>query len=254
MRLTVCELPDETERRAIAWAALIRHLDATPTDLLVLPEMPFVPWTIFMTRAVDPSVWQQVVADHDAMLARFGDLAAEVVVGSRPVDHAGRRLNQGFAWSRATGAQGSRSKVYLPDAPDGWEATWFARGTLDPSPLTCDGVRVGFQLCTEMLFTELSWNIGRAGAQIIAAPRATGGHRRWRLAASLMGIVSGCFVASANRRSYERDDFAGQSWIVSPEGDILAETTADAPIATVTIDLREATKAKQTYPRNLPQG
>lgn len=66
--------------------------------------------------------------------------------------------------------------------------------------------------------------------------------------------VSGCFVASANRRSYERADFAGASWIVSPEGDILAETTADAPIASVTIDLREATTAKQTYPRNLPQG
>jgi len=58
------------------------------------------------------------------------------------------------------------------------------------------------QICTEMLFTDLAWNIGRAGAHIIAAPRATGGHRRWRLAASLMGIVSGCFVASANRRSY----------------------------------------------------
>src|SRR2546426_5020625 len=54
-----------------------------------------------------------------------------------------------------------------------------------------------------MLFTELSWKIGRAGAHLIAAPRATGGHRRWRAAASLMAIVSGCFVASANRRSYE---------------------------------------------------
>jgi predicted amidohydrolase len=58
--------------------------------------------------------------------------------------------------------------------------------------------------------------------------------------------------ACANRRSHERDDFVGQSWIVSPEGDILAETTAEAPIATVDIDVREATSAKQTYPRNLP--
>lgn len=254
MRLTVCELPDEPERRAAAWAELILHLRGAPTDLLVLPEMPFVPWTVFTTRVVEPTVWRQALADHDAMLSRFGELTTEVVVGSRPVEHAGRRLNQGFAWTRATGVQSSRSKAYLPDAADGWEATWFARGTLDPSLLTCNGIRVGFQLCTEMLFTELSWNIGRAGAQIIAAPRATGGHRRWHLAASLMGIVSGCFVASANRRSYERDDFAGASWIVSPEGDILAETTADAPIATVTIDLLEATAAKQTYPRNIPQG
>ena len=90
------------------------------------------------------------------------------------MEHAGRRLNAGFAWTRTAGIQGGRSKAYLPDAPDGWEATWFARGTLDPSPLSCNGVRIGFQLCTEMLFTELAWKIGRAGAHIIAAPRATG--------------------------------------------------------------------------------
>ena len=68
-----------------------------------------------------------------------------------------------------------------------------------------------------------------------------------------MGVVSGCFVGSANRRSYGTEEFAGQSWIVSPEGDILAATTADAPIATVTVDLADVTAAKQTHPRNLPQ-
>ena len=102
-----------------------------------------------------------------------------------------------------------------------------------------------------MLFTDVSWRLGRAGAQIIAAPRATGGHRRWRAAASLVAVVSGCFVASSNRRSYEGDDFVGQSWIISPEGDVLAETTADAPFASVDIDIREATSAKEMYPRNL---
>jgi N-carbamoylputrescine amidase len=253
MRLTVCELPDDAERRAAAWAELVRHLRASPTDLLVLPEMPFVAWKLFTSRVVDPALWRRAVAEHDAMVSRLGELAAEVIAGSRPVEHAGRRLNEGFAWTRLTGVQRGRSKVYLPDAADGWEATWFERGTLDAVPLTCNGVRVGFQICTEMLFTELSWKIGRAGAQIIAAPRATGGHRRWRLAASLMGIVSGCFVASANRRSYDSDAFVGQSWIVSPEGDILAETTADAPIATVTLDLGDAAAAKQTYPRNLSE-
>jgi len=254
MRLTVCELADETKRRGHAWAELTRHLDASPTDILVLPEMPFVEWTAFTSRTFDPKVWQQALIDHDAMVSRFSELRAEVVLASRPVEDAGRRLNQGFAWTRANGYQSSRSKVYLPDGPDGWEATWFDRGSLETSPLTWNDVRVGFQLCTEMLFTDLSWRIGRADAHIIAAPRATGGHRRWRLAASLMAIVSGCFVASANRRSYARDDFVGQSWIVSPEGDILAETTAEAPIVTVDLDVREATSAKRTYPRNLALG
>lgn len=69
-RLTVCELPDETERRAVAWAELIIQLRGAPTDILVLPEMPFVPWTVFTTRVVDPAVWQQALADHDSMVSR----------------------------------------------------------------------------------------------------------------------------------------------------------------------------------------
>ena len=121
---------------------------------------------------------------------------------------AGRRLNQAFAWTRAAGIQSSRSKVYLPDAPDGWEATWFARGTLDPAPLTCNGVQVGFQLCTEMFFTDLEHRPGRRADH--SSPTS---HRR---ASSL--------------------------------------AAADKPIATVIIDLQDATSAKQSNPRNLPQG
>ena len=142
--------------------------------------------------------------------------------------------------------------MYLPDEPDGRETTWFDRGELDPSPLGVQSLRVGFQLCTEMLFSDLAWRIGRAGAQLIAAPRATGGHHRWAIAASLAAIVSGCFVASANRRSYDGNAFAGGSWVVSPEGDVLIETTADRPFETVEIDLSQADVAKHTYPRNLP--
>ncbi len=58
-------------------------------------------------------------------------------------------------------------------------------------------------------------------------------------------------MASANRRSYEREAFPGGSWIVSPEGDALAETTADAPFAAVDVALGEADAAKLGYPQNL---
>jgi predicted amidohydrolase len=62
--------------------------------------------------------------------------------------------------------------------------------------------------------------------------------------------MSGCFVASANRRSRD-GDFAGRSWLVSPEGEILGETSADAPFLVLEVDLEDAARAKQSYPRNL---
>ena len=47
------------------------------------------------------------------------------------------------------------------------------------TPVAIGDLTVGFQIYTELLFTEASHEIGRAGAHLIAAPRATGGHRRW---------------------------------------------------------------------------
>src|SRR5438034_1205308 len=161
-------------------------------------------------------------------------------------------FNQAFCWTPDGGYRGAHAKYYLPDEPDGWEATWFAQGDRQFAPIAVGPLTVGFQLCTELLFTEPAREIGRSGAHLIAAPRATSGHRRWPMAACMAAVMSGCFVASANRRSYDSETFAGRSWLVSPEGEMLGETSADMPFLTVEIALEEATRAKSTYPRNLP--
>ena len=251
MKITVCEFPDEASRKDAAWTDLVRFLQTSPTEVVVLPEMPFCDWKIFMTKTIDPAVWQTALAVHDAMLARFADLQTAMILASRPVDLQGKRLNQAFCWTRDTGYQGTHSKYYLPDEPDGWEATWFAQGDRHFTPLVVGALTVGFQLCTELLFTEPAREIGRGGAHLIAAPRATSGHRRWPMAACMAAVMSGCFVASSNRRSYESEAFAGRSWLVSPEGEILGETSVNMPFLTVEIDLEEAIRAKSTYPRNL---
>jgi len=247
----VCELPDETARRDAAWTDLVRYLRASPTDVVVLPEMPFCDWEMFRKRTVDLAAWRSALAAHDTMVARLGELHTGTVLASRPVELLGKRLNQAFAWTQDGGYRGARAKYYLPDEPDGWEASWFDRGDREFPPESAGSVKVGFQLCTELLFSQAAWEIGQQGGQLIAAPRATGGHRRWPMAACLAAIMAGCFVASTNRRSYDTDAFAGRSWLVSPEGEILLETSADSPFLTAEIDLSAVDRARQTYPRNL---
>ena len=251
MKITVCELPDETARREVAWADLVRSLRGSPTDVVVLPEMPFCEWAMFRRRTVDLAVWRSALAAHDTMVTRLGELQAGVVLASRPVELQGKRLNQAFAWTRDGGYRGARAKYYLPDEPDGWEASWFDRGDREFPPESAGTVKVGFQLCTELLFSQAAWEIGQQGGQLIAAPRATGGHRRWPMAACLAAIMAGCFVASTNRRSYDNDAFAGRSWLVSPEGEILLETSVESPFLTAEVDFIAVDRARQTYPRNL---
>jgi len=251
MKITVCEFPDEAPRKEAAWIDLVRFLQVSPTDVVVLPEMPFCDWKIFTTKTIDLVIWEAALAVHDAMTARFAELRADIVLASRPVELQRKRFNQAFCWTRDGGYRGAHTKYYLPDEPDGWEATWFAPGDRHFTPLIVGPLTVGFQLCTELLFTEPAREIGRGGAHLIAAPRATSGHRRWLMAAGMAAVMSGCFVASANRRSYASEAFAGCSWLVSPEGELLGETSADTPFVTVEIALEEATRAKHTYPRNL---
>ena len=185
----MCELPDETARRDAAWTDLVRYLRASPTDVVVLPEMPFCDWEMFRKRTVDLAAWRSALAAHDTMVARLGELHTGTVLASRPVELRGKRLNQAFAWTQDGGYRGARAKYYLPDEPDGWEASWFDRGDRAFPPESAGSVKVGFQLCTELLFSQAAWEIGQQGGQLIAAPRATGGHRRWPMAACQAAIM-----------------------------------------------------------------
>ena len=146
MKITVCEFPDESPRKDPAWTDLVRFLRTSPTDVVVLPEMPFCDWRMFMTRAIDPAVWQASLAVHDAGIARFAELQAAMVLSSRPVDLRGSRLNQAFCWTRDDGYRGAHAKYHLPDEPDGWEATWFTPGDRLFAPLVVGPLTVGFQL------------------------------------------------------------------------------------------------------------
>jgi N-carbamoylputrescine amidase len=250
MRITVCDFPDEMSRKESAWSTLTEYLARHPSDILVLPEMPFCYWA-FVGNEVDPAVWREAVEAHDAMIARMPELGARLVLGSRPIERGARRLNEAFVWSADSGYHGIRAKWYLPDAPDGRETIWFHRGDRDFAPVLYDGVSIGFQLCSEMMYPEHAREIGLRGGHLIAQPRATGGSRRWPLAAAMSAVTSGCVVVSANRSSFERDWFAGGSWLISPEGDVLAETTAERPFATASIDIADAMRAKDRYPRDM---
>ncbi len=42
-------------------------------------------------------------------------------------------------------------------------------------------------------------------------------------------------------------------WIVSPEGDVMAQTDPESPFATTEIDLDFARRSKQSYPRYVPE-
>ena len=70
-------------------------------------------------------------------------------------------------------------------------------------------------------------------------------HARWKTAAAMAAIVSGCYVVSSNRVGGR---FGGKGFAFSPAGDLIAETDAENPVVSIEIDLAEVARAQAAYP------
>ena len=251
MRVTVCQLPDSRDRFDAAWARLCAHTRAERSELVLLPEMPFAAW--FATvRAVDLAVWRAAVEAHRRWEERVRELGAPFVIGTRPVDHGTRRLNEAFL-ATPDRSVAVHHKRYLPDEEGFWEASWYDAGDGTFDPVDAGGACVGAQICTELWMLDESRRYGMRGADIIVVPRATSATTRdqWVVGGRAAAIVSGAYCLSSNRCDAGTAGvaFAGHAWIIDPDGDLMALTSDAEPFLTREIDVERARAAKATYPR-----
>jgi N-carbamoylputrescine amidase len=252
VRVTVCELSEEAERFAGEWEALVAHVGGAGSELVLLPEMPFSPW-FAVRRPFDPAAWRRAVEAHEAWLPRLAELAPAAVLASRPVERDGRRLNEGFVWEREGGYRAAHHKAHLPEEEGFWEASWYEPGGGELEAVEVAGARVGFAICTELWAFEGARAYGRAGAHLLATPRATGRATvdKWLVGGRASAITAGAYSLSSNRASAAGSaaDLGGRGWIVDPDGGVLGVTSREEPFLTREIDLGLAEAAKETYPR-----
>jgi N-carbamoylputrescine amidase len=251
----VCQLPSILDLRDPAWLDLCEQLAHLRPDLLVLNEMPWGPW-LAGHPSVDEEAYDAAMGLSEHGLRALTDCAPSTVLGSRPVRHGGRRLNEGFVWNRRTGYHAVHSKQYFPEEPGFHESRWFQRGDTHFRIHEVDGVRIGFLLCTELMFNEHARHYGRERAHLIAVPRATekASLPRWRVAMQMAGMVSGCWVLSSNRSEHDAGvDWAGGGLVIDPTGACVAETSAAVPLITCRIDTEAATHQQARYPCYVPE-
>jgi N-carbamoylputrescine amidase len=253
MKVTVCQLDNRARERRAMLAQLARHIAQHESQFLLLPEMCFADWL-----AADPEPrrarWLAAVKAHAEHILEFGKLGAQAVIATRPiVSDAGSFRNQAYLWTPEPRIQPIHEKYYLPDEEGYWEASWYQRGPLEFKLCETLGLRIGVQICTEMWFFEWARHFARAGAELLCIPRATphASVAKWLAGGQAAAVCAGAWCLSSNlwTPAGGRVDCGGVGWIVSPEGDVLAQTSVDAPFATVDIDPALARLAKSSYPR-----
>jgi len=245
--VAACEFPDRADLATGMWRRLAVELGKSPVDLLVLPELAGVD-SFWSSPTFDEAVWCQAAAAHETLEEHLRPIAAKRIVGTRAVAEGTKRWNETFLWTPERGLVRGRAKALLPQQEGGWEETWFDRGSQYPEAVRDGAFCFSEMVCTELMVSTAARGLGQSGVQVIAAPRATGGHPRWEVAARMTAIAAGTFVVTANRRGAR---LAGGSWIVAPDGDILARTNVSVPIVSLEIDLGLVDSARLTYPRNV---
>ncbi len=103
MKISVCELGNNSIGLKQDWLALIEHVTSEKSDLVLLPEMTFHPW-LAGTNQIKPELWQEAVNSHDHWLGRLSELTARIVIGSRPVIQ-NKSLSSNFNGPNITGSE-----------------------------------------------------------------------------------------------------------------------------------------------------
>ncbi|MEM7354106.1 MAG: carbon-nitrogen hydrolase family protein [Acidobacteriota bacterium] len=257
MKVTVCQLDHRPGSIEPMLDALAQHVRDEDSDFLLLPEMCFSEW-LAADETPTAARWLAAVAEHERRIGELRTLGARAVIGTRPIVRShGSFRNQAYLWTAEGGASGVHEKVYLPDEPGYWENTWYDRGERRFDLCRALGARVGVLICTEMWFLEWARHYGAARAELLCVPRATphGSVGKWLAGGQTAAVCSGAYCLSSNlwNPPGAKANCGGLGWIVSPEGDVLAETSVGEPFATVEVDLDLARQSKSTYPRYVPE-
>jgi len=254
MRVTICELPHDPRVLAAAWTALCEHTWRHASELVLLPEFAMVE-PVWQNELFDAERWAATEALSEVWLHRLPELHVARVVGTRPVTIDGRPFNQGFLWSASGDLVPLRRKFYLPNQPGSWEARWFDRGDPDFPEYRAGECSFGLNICTELWALDTYAAYAARGVQMILSPRATAATTtaKWLSMGVVAAVRSGAFSLSSNRVD-PTGACGGVGWIINPYGNVLAQTTPDAPFATVNIDLSASAAAQNDYPCNVLRG
>ena len=249
MRVGFVQWPDGLVPRTDIWSALAAEVVSSAPEVLVTNEMPFGPW-LAASPNFDSQRAKESVGIHEDGLVALRALKVPVVISSRPVMAGERLANEAFVLEH--GSNHPLHQKHLFPAEEGWfETEWFRTAKPGFEVMEVGGLRIAALLCTELMFNERARAYGRAGAHLIAVPRATGRSLApWKTAGAMAAIVSGCYVVSSNRVGSDSGgpSFGGGGYAYAPDGSLIAESHEGLSIVVFDLDEELAEEQKSRYP------
>ena len=202
---------------------------------------------------------------------RLGKLARQhgVVLVSSLFERraAGLYHNTAVVFEKNGSVLGKYRKMHIPDDPGFYEKFYFTPGDLGFKPIDTSVGRLGVLVCWDQWYPEAARLMALAGAEVLLYPTAIGWdpddaqdekdrqRDAWILSHRGHAVANGLPVLSCNRVGHEASplgasgiDFWGNSHVLGPQGEFVAEAGAGAEILSAEIDLARSEHVRRIWP------
>lgn len=233
----------------VKWRELADSIKLHNADVLITNEMPFGNW-LACDKQFDSTKALKSITLHNEGLHALSSLEIDTVLSSQPLFDDEKLVNEAFVLDHK-GYRRAHHKHYFPQEPSFFEATWFGTTYQGFNVIESNGLKIGFLLCTELMFNEWARAYRRQGAHLIVVPRASGQSMvAWKAAAAMAAVVSGCYLVSSNRVGQAADGFlfGGKGFAFAPNGTLIAETSAHSPVLSFDLDVNRVQNQQKQYP------
>lgn len=228
----------------------LRRARESGAEVAVLPELPLNEWSPYSKVARDTDA-EPLDGPRQRVMARAAATAELALVGGAIVVDAetGVRHNTALLYDAEGSCLARYRKIHLPEEKGYWETSHYEPGDEGPRVVTGLSMPAGLQICSDVNRPQGFQLLAAQGAGVVFAPRATppGTYDRWRLILRANAVMSGAWVVSVNRPRPEHGAaIGGPSLVISPTGEVLAETTDAVVVAD--LDPATVTAAAGEYP------
>lgn len=127
-------------------------------------------------------------------------------------------------------------------------------GGASPKTTHIDGHKLGLSICYDLRFPELYQHYQSLGCEIITVPSAftyATGEQHWEILLRARAIETQCFVLAADQVGVHEDGRRtwGQSMIVSPTGEVLAQGDSEFPqVVVADLDFNVLEQCRKNMP------
>lgn len=164
---------------------------------------------------------------------------------------------------------GKYRKMHIPDDPAYYEKFYFTPGDLGFEPIKTSIGKIGLLVCWDQWYPEAARLMALKGADFLVYPTAIGWESSdtdeeksrqldaWIISQRGHAVANGLPVISVNRVGHEPDpsgqtngiQFWGNSFVVGPQGEFLAQAGNDKPEnLIVEVDLERSENVRRWWP------